>query len=94
MASELIARKSGEDGVCDTRPSPDGVTAGELVMAALFLRRAARAPRARLMGVWMPRSNGSETSGGAGVAFAIAAAAVAAQKRSLNNVGHLLRNSV
>ena len=52
-----------------------------LTTTGLFCKRAARAPRFRLMGVWIPRSKGSKAAGGIVEDEAIAAACDCAKRR-------------
>ncbi|KAJ0131021.1 hypothetical protein HZ326_25886 [Fusarium oxysporum f. sp. albedinis] len=82
VAAAVVAAMSGEDGVWAIRPGPGETPMVPLMAAGLFCRRAARAPRFRLTGVWIPRSKRSGAAGGIVVDEAITAACGCAKRKS------------
>jgi hypothetical protein len=72
---------SGEDGIWAVCLGRGETPTGALMAAGLFCKRAARAPRLRLAGVWIPRSKGSGAAGGFVIDEAIAVACSCAKRR-------------
>jgi hypothetical protein len=81
VAAAAVAATSGEDGVWAIHLGTGKTPMVPFTVAGLFCKRAARAPRFRLAGVWIPISKGSGAAGGLAVDEAIAAACDCAKRR-------------